>query len=441
MVTLIAAVVAAAIAVGWTVSPLTVACLVFLLTICAWAVRDLRGRERGWVIGALTIAVAARVAVLAVVFLRTDPAREQFVALIPDGRFAIQRSLMLLDLWRGDTIGPANMLIVFDPYGGHVYNRSLAIIQWFFGPSPYAIVLVSVCAFMAGAVLLFRLARPRVGRAAALIGLVLLLFWPSWFAWSVTMLKESTVLLLGTIIVWGGVRLIDRERSWLVACIAIVVGVAGLLGLRDGVVAIPAGGTLIGLGAALALRRSGMALALVGACVLLLTLAASRPAVQTFVAMQVRAAASRHIGHVNSSGYAYKIVDQRFYSGWPEAPWTMQFDEGVRFLMQAAAAFILVPLPGQLPPRIGAAFLPQQLVWYLLVALALPGFWLGLRRSPHLTLALAGCCAAGLVVVAPNSGNIGTLVRHRDMVVPFLVWLSAAGAARFAEGGRIHGMD
>ena len=346
----------------------------------------------------------------------------------------------MLSLWRGDVIGPWYQLVVFDTYGGQTYHRFLAYVQWFVGPSPYGIVLLSVCAFTAAALLLFTLARPRFGPRAAIAGFVVLMFWPSWFAWSVSMLKESTVLLLGTIVVWGGVHLVNRRRSPLAAA-AIAIGVAGLFAMRDGVALIPAAGTVIGLASALAFRRSAVALGVVGGGALVFTLAAAQPAAQTFVATQVRAAASRHIGHVYSFGYGYRIVDQRFYSGWPEAPWTMDFEEGVRFLTRAAAAFILVPLPWQLPPAVTIAFLPEQIAWYALVLLMLPGFWWGIRRSPQLTMALAGCCAAGMAVIAPNSGNIGTLIRHRDMIVPFLVWLSAAGAVRLTEGRRMHGLD
>ncbi len=424
---------ATAIALAWTVSPLTVLALLFLLVVCRGAVRDLHGRERSRVIGVLALGVVIRVTTLVAIFLMTDPAHEQFHAIIPDARFAIQRSLMLVNLWRGDSIGPWYALVVFDPYGGHAYARGLALVQEMFGPSPAALVLISVCAFIAAVLLLFRLARRAFGPRVALVGLVILLFWPSWFVWSVSMLKESVVLLLGTVALWGGVHVINRDRVWL-ALALIATGMTGLIALRDGVAAIPAGGTLAGLTAALALRRSAATLTVIGACALAVTLAASRPNAQAFIATQVRAAASRHVGHVFSSGYDYRIVDQRFYSDWPEAPWTMQFDEGVRFLARASASFILVPLPWQLPPTIAFAFLPQQIAWYAVVALALPGFWWGLRRAPQLTMALAGCCVVGLVVIAPNSGNVGTLVRHRDMIMPFLVWLGAAGAVRIAEG-------
>jgi hypothetical protein len=440
MVTALTALAVAA-AVAWSVSPLTVTCLAILWLMCRRAVRDLTGRERQWVIGVLTFAVVGRVAVVAVMLLVTNPLREQFYSFSPDGRFAIVRSLIALNEWSGVEIGAFYRLSLFDPYGGRAFYRWLAMLQWFFGPSPFALVLVSVCALIAAALLLYSLVRRRLGARAALVGLVVLLFWPTWFAWSVSMLKEATILLFGALIVWGGVKAVGHERRWFLAAVAIVVSVTSLIALRDGVAVIPVAGTALGLAGALAMRRSVTAIAAIVVCTIALAFAATRPSAQAFVAYQVRAAASRHVGHVASSGYDYRIVDQRFYSGWPEAPWTMQFDEGVRFLVRAAAAFILVPLPWQLPPAQALVFLPVQIAWYLLVALAFSGFWRGIRSAPHLAMVLAGCCVAGLAVIAPNSGNVGTLIRHRDMIVPFLVWLSAAGAARLVEGGRTHGMD
>ncbi|MBI3491945.1 MAG: hypothetical protein HY047_09220 [Acidobacteria bacterium] len=46
-----------------------------------------------------------------------------------------------------------------------------------------------------------------------------------------------------------------------------------------------------------------------------------------------------------------------------------------------------------------------------------------------MTALLAAFVVVGMLVVAPTSGNIGTLVRQRDLVVPAVVWL--AGAALY----------
>lgn len=434
MVMALATIAAVAVAVAWTFSPLTVVCLAVLLMMCRRAVRGLNGRERGWVIGVLTVAVVTRLAVLAGVFLITDPAREQFHGLIPDGRYAIVRSLIVLNQWTGVEIGPSYRLSLFDSYGGHAYYSYLAFVQWLLGPAPYGIVLTSVCAFMFGAVIMYRVVRAELGPAVALGGLVAVLYWPTWFAWSVSMLKESLQFLLSAMVVWGVVRVSKPGIGGALALLLMASAIAITITLRAGVVAIPISGALLGMCGVLVARRPAAAITLVGAIAVFAALGVSRPAARARVAAEVRMAVGRHVGNVRSLGNGYKTADQRFYSDWPESWTTTHQDEGIRFLIRSAAAFVLVPLPWQIASFAGLAILPQQFAWYVLVALALPGVWFGLRDAPQLTMTLAGCCVAGLIVIAPNSGNIGTLIRHRDMIVPFLAWLSAAGAARIVRG-------
>ena len=68
-----------------------------------------------------------------------------------------------------------------------------------------------------------------------------------------------------------------------------------------------------------------------------------------------------------------------------------------------------------------------------MVVLAAIGVVAGLRRDPLVTCLLCGVTAAGALAIGLNSGNIGTMVRHRDTVVPFVVWLSALGAVTTAS--------
>jgi hypothetical protein len=92
----------------------------------------------------------------------------------------------------------------------------------------------------------------------------------------------------------------------------------------------------------------------------------------------------------------------------------------------------MVPVPWDLQSARWLLVVPQQVVWYIVLALSLIGFVSGLRRDAPLTCALAGFIVAAVIVIAPNSGNIGTLIRHRDMVVPFVLALAGAGAMSLA---------
>src|SRR5205085_1670580 len=93
------------------------------------------------------------------------------------------------------------------------------------------------------------------------------------------------------------------------------------------------------------------------------------------------------------------------------------------------ASFVAVPLPWQVETRSEIAFFPQQVLWYALVLLAAIGFGVSLKQDALFTCTMLGFVLMGGLVIALNSGNIGTMVRHRDTIVPFIVWLSANGIA------------
>lgn len=88
----------------------------------------------------------------------------------------------------------------------------------------------------------------------------------------------------------------------------------------------------------------------------------------------------------------------------------------------------MVPLPWQVSSWSALAYLPEQVIWCILVGLATIGFPVGLRKDPLVTGMLVGYILVGSAIVALASGNIGTMVRHRAVVVPFVAMLSVLGA-------------
>ena len=78
--------------------------------------------------------------------------------------------------------------------------------------------------------------------------------------------------------------------------------------------------------------------------------------------------------------------------------------------------------------RAALAYLPEQVVWYLLAMLAVAGALFGFRRDAIVTGLLVGHALVIAAAVAFTGGNVGTLVRHRGLALPYLVWLSGVGA-------------
>ena len=417
--------------VAYTLSPLTV---VFALVVAGagfLAVRDLPPRERRWVEAALMVAVGARLLALALLLLATDPVREPFLAWFPDARYVIARSWRIRNLWFDVPIGPMYLFGLYDTYAASSFPYFLAVVQTVFGLAPYGVDLISAAALIGGALVLFRPARQAYGLAAAVPALVAVLFWPTMFAWSLSALREATQFFLVAVALAGTVAAV-RQRHWCRRAL----GAAGAAAATYGVAALRAEALILlalaipfGLVLRLSTLRWWTSIAAVTVTLAVGLALGARPDVRAFVDHQTDLAANRHWGQVNTPGRSFKLLDERIYKGGPEATFTMTRGEAARFFARSAAAFVLMPLPWQVGSLPELAIVPQQLVWYATVMLAIFGLRTAWRQDALLTALLAGYSVAGLIVIAPNSGNIGTLVRHRDMVTPVVLWLAGVGLA------------
>jgi hypothetical protein len=423
---------AAILACGLTLSPVTVASLAALTLIVVCAARGLSGRERTAVLVILSLAIVLRVAAVAALFVSTHPGHLVSFSFDGDGWYMKQRSLWIRNVWLGIPIASPDLRMAFEPYGWTSYIYVLAYLQYWLNPAPYAVHLFNVCCFVAAAALLHRIVRRSYGPTPALIALTVSLFWPTQFMWSVSALKESMYLLLLTAVVYAFL-LVARDSRVIRRIAGVVVIVAAAIALntvRAGAIFITASSFALALAGAFVTRRAYLLVASIVAVAFISFYALTGPPIQTrgigaTALSQLRYAAGIHIGNVRTTGHGYKLIDQRFYSG--DSIETMTWDEAKRFVMRAIYSFVAVPLPWELSSRPELLVLPEQLVWYGLVLFAIAGIVEGCRRDVLVTWLFIGMIVAGGLVIAPNEGNIGTMVRHRDSIVPFVACLSALG--------------
>jgi len=418
-------------------SPLTVCFFAATALLLYSALHDLAGRERTWIAAILSLAIGLRLVAVVFLVLRASATLSPVVSFFGDEFYLKRRAWWLRNLWSHISIGPLYFSVSSSDYGWTGYHYVLALTQMIVGPAPFGVHLVSIASFMAGAILLYRLARSAFGRAAALAGLIVVCFWPTLFMWSAAVLKESFQLLLSAMLLVASVNLFRSRRwPWLVLNVAAAaIAMLGLWTLRAGALT----GAVLGLAAGLALaailsRWEAAAVTIVGGlCATALVLA--RQELWSPILRRLQEAAMVHIGNVNTPGHAYTLLDQRLYVEGVYRLFTMTPGETARYVIRAVTAFVLVPLPWELASRAELAILPQQLAWYVLVGLAAIGVAAGLRRSMLVTSVLVAYAATTAGIIALHDGNIGTLVRHRDAVVPFVAWLSAVGAVAALTGG------
>lgn len=427
--------VAAGIVLGaaYALSPLTVLTLATLPLFWRWVSRDLSERERYWLAVVLCAALTVRLIAIGGLFL-TAHSSVPFANFFGDEEFFKRRSVWMRNIGLGVPIAGSDVIYAYDDVGRSLHLYVLAYLQAIVGNAPYGILMLNAAVYAAGALAMYRLVRPVFGGVAALGGLALLLFLPSLLTWSISALKEPSYMCVAALEVVLATALIRARRLWTrpLAGAAIVACAFVLQGLRDGGMAMAVIGVGGGLAAAFVVTRPRLLLAGLVTVPLVAVIAFNRPEVQLRAWSAVHEAAYKNWGYINTPGYTYRLLDERFYQHRSNVP-TMTPPEAVRFVASAAVSYVTVPLPWRIESRAALAFLPEQMVWYGLIALVPLGIWAGLRRDAAITSLLIAHAAAAALMVALTGGNVGTLVRHRGLALPYLVWLSALGGVEAAR--------
>ncbi len=418
------------IAVGavYTLSPMSVWFAVGAVAVIWCSRRGLPAREGRWIAGLLVAALAVRAAMIAALFLfgSPDTIYVPFNVFFGDEQYNLVRAMRLRAFWLGASIRQESFLNIFELYGRSSYVQVTAFLQLLVGPAPYGVHLFNILLYASAAIILHRIVRRAFGRVAAFGVFAFVLFLPSLLFWSAAALKESLNFLVVVSTLGATIMTARAPVRWRpIAAICAIAGVAILATLRDGAVEIAALGLMLGVASAFVTRRAWrVALALVLA-VLLTGPVLRTPRVQAAAMSVVRAAALKHQGHAYTRGHSYQLLDDSFYGRRGLAG--MTWDEAWQFIGRGIVSVVVFPAPWQMRSRSELIYLPEQIIWYLVLLSAVIGFAAGLRRDGLVTCLFAGYAAVALLAVGVNSGNMGTLVRHRAFALPYLSALSALG--------------
>jgi len=295
--------------------------------------------------------------------------------------------------------------------------------------------LLNTLFFVVAAILLFRLTRSAFGPLPAFGGLAVLLFLPTLFAWSISLLKEPLYLLV-TAVVLTGVAGAARGRAWPLRLLAALGAIAALAIARDlRPAAVPLILAGLGLGIAAFLFLSSplrVRVAVVAVAALAIVAVMARSSAPQRLSTALDAAAKTQTGHVFTVGHSYKLLDAGFYF-IPVTPvqstWSLTPDEAARYIVRSAVSFIVVPWPWQFASMRELLYLPEHVLWYVMAALFLVGLVAGWRRDRFVTMLLAGYMIPTAAAIALTNGNVGTLLRLRGIVIPYVIWVSAVGFA------------
>lgn len=430
-----------ALALLFTASPVGVIVLAMAPVVAYVAARRLDRDERRVLFTIVGVALLARLVAILGLFALGIPEHNDLAlgSLTGDQAYNVSRSLRTRDILRGfGGLTHYDYFVTTDEYGRTSYISLLTVVQYVFGPSPFGLRLLNALMFVTGAAILFRTLRPRFGLMASSLGMIVVVVLPSLFYASISVLKEPLYFLASSLCLAAAIGLGRRRSagSWIGLAILVAVCIWILDDLRRGAVVL----SLAGLACGVAIRVIGQTRwPLVTTAVLLIaTLGAVAmvPPLQRRALAGISTAARQHSGHVFTRGHAYKLLDEGFYMNpvTPAAstialtPW-----QASRFVARSAASFILTPLPWEARSLSERAYLPEHLLWYALILMLPFGVAEGWRRDAWATSMVIGFVLPMAAVLAMTNGNVGTLLRLRGLVTPYLAWVSMLGFCAVAE--------
>lgn len=327
-------------------------------------------------------------------------------------------------------------------YGDHAYVPLIGGFYYFFGFSPITVKWLNGWVGSLQIIALFFLVRSCFQATIARWAAVGVAFFPTLVLWSATNLKEPLLLLLAALLLLG-LRVIRVEPRWTRKALG-----AGLslwiftllcrMGRSDSFAILLVCSTLA-LAAEWLLRRRWPALrrwALLLAAVL--ALIPLQPVARAKVALGKTV--YRHMAYNYGIGMTYRYLPTRCYYAPGALTWGSYSQVGTRDLVRripkAVWHYLLEPFPARVGEKLTLLFLPQMIIWYGLLPLALVGIAAALAWNLWNCLFLAAPLLAWILVGALSNGNIGTLVRGRDMVTPMVLIFAAAGLWALARGRR-----
>ena len=351
-----------------------------------------------------------------------------------DSDYLSQRGYALVQYAHG-VREPVVVYRVQQSYGWSGYAYLVGAFYSLFDFSPYAVKGLNCLIGALGGVLIFFLVEASFNPVIARWSGLLVTFFPSLILWSASNLKEPSLTLCTTLLLLLYVKLWRTRRLQArIAYGALLLGTLALHAtLRSPLYSVTLAGAVF-LAALLTWRIPGKwRVALMGGTALLIGAALWMHPLNALLERLYRV----HVGHVMLPGISYRYLPEEYYALGKTVE--LASAGGVHppvfsSVSRAVFHYLVEPLPCRIDNASLLLVYPQMVAWYAVLLLASLGMAWSLRWNTRRSLFLLLMLAAWTSIGALTNGNLGTLVRIRDMVSPLFLVFACAGLWAVFDG-------
>jgi len=299
------------------------------------------------------------------------------------------------------------------------YDFWNAIVYYFTGKSPLSLIFINCLASSLTVIFIYYTTKRLYNEKAAQISAILTAFWPSLFTWSIQNLKEPLSIFLIALLIWAILQLKIKFRFYLL--FLIILSSIALKELRMVsffmfyIVILPISLTLF-----LWKKNRVLFMFLIVSIGLIIAIIVNHYLMKFLPQNQ------------NSFSLFEYIYKMRTYRAYGNTAFLSNLDITnpaifMFFVPIALSVAWLAPFPWQIGSMSQITAIPEMVLYYAL----LPAMFIGWRFIMRYKIKEGGIIVLYIfimmLVLAFIEGNIGTLFRHRAMVLPFMFVLIGIG--------------
>jgi len=305
----------------------------------------------------------------------------------------------------------------------HSFTIFLGYLFYIFGTMKFSGRLINILLGTLSGIFVYYIVKRIFGQKSAKISAILITFFPSIFIWSLDFLKDPLYILVSIMILWAFIMYWDNNNFIYIVLIIIAAIIQSTIRKDLWLIGLIPFGLGFFLIPRLSLIKKTMVITIGIAIIFCLYNKINYATVRTNIEKTLQ----NHIGYVNTGGYVYKNLDDKYYAPVNYNISNITWCEILKAFLKGWYHFLLEPFVWDMKSKSMLMSFPQMILWYLMIMFAMTGMAFGLRYSYKYTLIITTYIFIFSSVIALTSGNIGTLFRHRDMVTPFYLIFSAIG--------------
>lgn len=308
-----------------------------------------------------------------------------------------------------------------------VFSYAIAFLYSVFDYVPQLIKFVNAVFSVASAIVIYELAKSLFGKKAAGISMIITAFLPSIFVFSLTSTRDPMVIFLLCLSIYSLTKFYSSYNLLHLAVVFFCVGVVYFIRIS---VFAPLMLVLV-IALFISLRfRCRWKISFLVLCGLLVFSGGYRQ--KALSILDLATLTNPHMGYINTPGNNYKILPDEYYSGSKNIRKIPPLYLAVAFL-KGLLHSMFEPFPWKLKTKGELFGSVQTLAWVMFFPFVLVGIFFGLRHKPKESHVTFICVVVFSALLAIGEGNVGTVFRHRDMLLPFFIIFGVAGVSIFFD--------